>query len=393
MKWLLLCFLASVNFIDNSPFVIEADKAVSANGKLILSGHVKITSGLLTAIAEEATSAHDKTGPITLTTDVLLSVENYGQIACDKAVLDPNTHRALFTGQGHPVVYRDAKNELFIDAKTMSLVFTEQKIENFEAHEDVIANWRYGVRCASLTASYFPDSHLMTFETAHITVKDKSDLHATKAAFNTKTHTITLERVKGILQAKETLHVESDTLIYKDPQIHLKGQIQLAMDLKAGPAVLTGVDDCLIDEVHHTVVLLPESKGRILLTTPYGTVTASSIDVAYEREDKEYKIRSLLLKGDVQLANTFSFKDPEMPVNRYALADVVEVDCYERIMTLKATNNKRVLFFDEGKKVQVSADAIAVCYKDGQEEISGKGAVRMLFNESELSRMTEHFKS
>ena len=111
----------------------------------------------------------------------------------------------------------------------------------------------------------------------------------------------------------------------------------------------------------------------------------------YQENEGEYKIQKIILKGAVEITNTFSFKDPETLVNRYAMAHIVEVDCFEKSITLLPLEKQRVLFLDDEKKVQVSADALAVSYKEGEEKISGKGAVRMLFTKSESLRFSGCF--
>lgn len=396
MKGLLGLWLlagATTGILSHESFIIEADNAISSQDKLELSGHIKIQSGPLSAESGQAFCLHDKQSPLQLSQNVKLFVENYGQISCDTAFLDPAHHVAHFNSSLTPVVYADTKNGLQVKACSMTISLTEnnQKMTCFDAYQNVQAEWKYNLSCDAEEAHYTPDNHTLVFQTAHILVKDKTDLICQKAAIDTKTHIIKLQSIAGTLHAKEDLHVIADQLSYKEPVMDLKGNVHLNMKLAAGMADLTSVDSCIVDDTRHTIFLLPPVSRQIILTTPYGNLRASSIDLHYEEDEGEYKLQTMILRGDVEIANTFSFKDPETPVNRYALADIVEVDCFEKVMTLKAQKNKRVLFYDEGKKVQVSADAIAVCYRDGQEEISGKGAVRMLFNDSELSRITEHF--
>lgn len=393
MKGLLSLLIFATTFASHESFMIEADKAVSFEEKLALEGHIKIQSGPLTAEAEEAFCFHDKESPMHLKKNVSLLLDNYGQIFCDRACLDPQNHIAEFNSASEPVIYKDIKNGLEVQAHKMGIGLTEnnQKMKHFEAYQNVKAHWKYDVDCDAEEAYFTPENHTLCFQRAHIVVKNKTDLICQKASIDTKTRLITLENVAGLLEAEENLHVIADILTYKEPFMKMQGHVRLNMMLSAGPADMTLIDTCIVDEIRHTISLLPTASGRIILTTPYGSLKAGSIELHYQEEEGDYKLQTLLLKGDVEMANTFSFKDPETPVNRYALADNVEVDCFERVMTLKAQKNQRVLFYDEGKKVQVSADAIAVCYKDGKEEISGKGAVRMLFNDSELSRLTEHF--
>ncbi|MEI6531403.1 MAG: hypothetical protein WCN87_01125 [Chlamydiota bacterium] len=388
-----LLFLASTTILPHDSFIIEADKAVSANENLQLSGHVKIQSGPLTAESEEASCSQDKQSPLFLNVDVRLFIENYGQINCASAFLDPSQHIAQFNSLGSPVIYKDVKLDLYVEASQMSLFLSDnnQKLKSFTAHKDVKALWKYGLSCEGEEAFFHPENHTLTFLRAHIIAKDKLDMICQRALLDTKTHSVSLEHVAGFLQASENLHVIADHLHYLAPLITLTGNVSLNMQLTAGEATLSAIHTCVVNEALHTIQLHPLPSSHIFLKTPYGTVKADNIDLLYEETDGEYKLQNLVLKGAVELANTFSFKDPETPVNRYAIAHIVEVDCFDKIMTLKPLKNQRVLFLDEGKKVQVSADAIAVCYKDGQEEISGKGAVRMLFTDSELLRFSERF--
>ena len=391
MKFLLIPLIAAATFLENGPFVVEADKAVSRGGELELSGHVKIHTGVLSAESEEARCSHDQKGPMNLRQKVFLSAQDYGQISCDEATLDPSNKKALFQSKTSPVIFQDSKNGVTVESSLMTLLFTDSSIEQFRAEKNVFASWKYGLSCFAEEAFFVPSQNELSFNKAHIIVKERADLHAKKASFKTKGHAIYLEEVNGYFKAKEDLYVVSDSLSYQEPIVCLQGHVRLQVKLLSGPATLSHIDSCTIDDAKGSILVIPASGQRLLLEAPYGTMRANTIEIFYDKDDDEYRPKFFLLKGNVEMANTYSFRDPETPVNRFALADIVEVDCYDRVMTLKARETKRVLFFDEEKKVQVSAEAIAVCYKDGQEEISGKGAVRMLFTESELLRMTDRF--
>lgn len=391
MTFLLLPLIAAATFLENGPFVVEADKAISRSGELELSGHVKIHTGVLSAESDEARCSHDQQGPMSLRHHVFLCAQDYGQISCDEAILDPTAKKAFFQSKTGPVIFQDEKNGVIVESSLMTLLFTESSIEQFQAEKNVCASWKYGLSCFAEEAIFVPSQNELSFNKAHIIAKERADLYTKKALLKTKGHAIHLEEVNGYFKAKDDLHIIADTLSYQEPLICLQGHVTLQVKLLSGPATLSHIENCTIDDAKGSIHIVPATGQRLLLEAPYGTMRANNIEIIYDKDDDEYRPKFFLLKGNVEMANTYSFRDPETPVNRFALADIVEVDCYDRVMTLKARENKRVLFFDEEKKVQVSAEAIAVCYKNGQEEISGKGAVRMLFTDSELLRMTDRF--
>ncbi len=388
-----LLFLASTSLLPHDSFIIEADKAVSTHEKLQLSGHVKIESGPLTAESTEASYAQDKNSPLFLNVDVRLFIANYGQISCDSAFLDPAQHIAHFKSLTAPVTYKDIKNDLYVEASKMALSLSDnnQKLKSFTAHKNVKAFWKYGLSCEGEEALFDPENHTLMFLRPHIIAKDKMDVICQKAFLDIKKNSLSLENVTGCLEALDNLHVVADNLSYAAPLITLTGNVSLSMPLKSGKAELTSIHTCVVNEALYTIHLLPIPSKYIFLKTPYGTVKSDSIDLLYQENEGEYKIQKIILKGAVEITNTFSFKDPETLVNRYAMAHIVEVDCFEKSITLLPLEKQRVLFLDDEKKVQVSADALAVSYKEGEEKISGKGAVRMLFTKSESLRFSGCF--
>ena len=104
-------------------------------------------------------------------------------------------------------------------------------------------------------------------------------------------------------------------------------------------------------------------------------LTAESAVISKEAD---YDGAVLVLKGDVQLENE---------KGQYALADRVTCHPESEELVLEGEQN-RVLFFDKGRDMQLSAPVVHA----SQEVIRGVGNVRFIFAQDELTKLKERFQ-
>jgi hypothetical protein len=151
----------------------------------------------------------------------------------------------------------------------------------------------------------------------------------------------------------------------------------------------------------------PETEEKQTLTS-YGTITINrendtilgkspSIEdqqlsyekghfILYADEGEVKQSVSVDLRGHVRVLS----KDPHKS-SRCAVADRLYYDFLFSTIHLLADTGKKVLFWDEGKNITMSAQEIRI-YLDGKEErVKGIGPVRFSFNEEEQNMMQKFF--
>lgn len=105
-------------------------------------------------------------------------------------------------------------------------------------------------------------------------------------------------------------------------------------------------------------------------------------------------LRQVTLIGNVRILNRKSQDLEETgTLMQYALADRVEFFPETREMTFSSTGKKRVLFYDKGNNVKVSATALKIKREPGMksESIQGVGDVRFSFVDKEFDQIRKQF--
>lgn len=135
-------------------------------------------------------------------------------------------------------------------------------------------------------------------------------------------------------------------------------------------------------------------KLQVHFTGPMGEVYADEVYIYYQEVDQKLQAQKLFLKGNVWLLKrTSADKDDPGKIVHFAISDRVEYDLASNEMLFLADYNTRVLFFDKGNNLQVSAPSVKV-KRDQQMQkdvIQGIGDVRFSFLEKELQLLQKRF--
>lgn len=197
---------------------------------------------------------------------------------------------------------------------------------------------------------------------------------------------VTIEHPLGKVTAqKATLTRDEEGKCEVDfPWIDLEDNVQA--DLTKGS--LLQCHKVFIDMVHLTSEF--SGKPAIYYRDEVGEIIADKACVDYQKIEGNYKPVKITLLGKVQMKNSGK---KETVFFQYALADRVEYFPQEAVMILKSEENKRVLFFDPEKEIQLSAKTIRA-QRDmdtGKDSVQGFGDVRCIFKQEELDKLKEQF--
>lgn len=214
----------------------------------------------------------------------------------------------------------------------------------------------------------------------------------------------------------EPTSVESEAAHYDGSTITLKGHVHVQNEmgeLFAEKAILTkdeekrtSVDFPWIELVHSVHFLLKKGqqldcsrawldytkKTSLIQGDPqlhffdeHGEVFANSGIIDYVEDGKKLKPTKVTLVGDVKMVNEEK--------GQYALADTVEYFPDDEFMILKADPQKRVLFYDKKRSVELAAKEVhAKRDEEKRESVQGIGNVRFLFGAEELDKLQKNFR-
>lgn len=125
-----------------------------------------------------------------------------------------------------------------------------------------------------------------------------------------------------------------------------------------------------------------------------GEIYADHAVVDYQEIEGKVKIDRLTLEGNVRILNRSSVNPEESEAFlQYALADVVEFYPNTNEMMMKASDNKRVLFYDKVNQLEISAPGVKI-KRDmitKKESIQGIGDARFSLVDEELEKLKTHF--
>jgi len=134
------------------------------------------------------------------------------------------------------------------------------------------------------------------------------------------------------------------------------------------------------------------SDAKVYYRDTLGEIYSDAIKVEFSSEETGYKPTKITLIQRVQLINRKPPKEGAEPSVQYALADQVDYFPGDETMFLQAFDQRRVLFFDQQKNMQLSAKSIrAKRDQDGQETIQGMGDVKFTFAQDELQKLKDRF--
>ena len=125
-----------------------------------------------------------------------------------------------------------------------------------------------------------------------------------------------------------------------------------------------------------------------------GEIYSDKVFVKYDLVDKKIVPVRIVLQGNVKLTNNLERSEKDKTLsNQYILADRVDFIPKTKHMIFKADKGRRVLLFDKGNNLEVSAPGLRIVRDTAarKETIQGIGDVRFSFVENEFERLRSHF--
>ncbi|HEV8051092.1 MAG TPA: hypothetical protein VGP47_01255, partial [Parachlamydiaceae bacterium] len=125
-----------------------------------------------------------------------------------------------------------------------------------------------------------------------------------------------------------------------------------------------------------------------------GELHANKVFVKYDYVDKKIVPVRIVLQGDVKITNNLERSEKDKTISsQYILADRVDFIPQTKLMIFKADKGQRVLLFDKGNNLEVSAPGLKIVrdIATRKETIQGIGDVRFSFVENEFERIRHRF--
>ncbi len=145
--------------------------------------------------------------------------------------------------------------------------------------------------------------------------------------------------------------------------------------------------------VVHLVAVDPVN-APVHLKDDYGEIFADQAMVLYTPTERRVQIpQKIVLKGNVKIINRNSLQNGEDNILHMAIADKVDLTPSTNEMIFTSQKGKRVLLYDKGNDIQISAPKLTI-RRDQQtkkESFEGAGDVRFSFKDREIALLREKF--
>lgn len=220
----------------------------------------------------------------------------------------------------------------------------------------------------------------------------KVDFAAERALWSDKNDSVLLQRNVRIAQkGLGKLNTDGELkIIQNNKQLSTLESLGKTVLIQGGDETgplrtLTCYGRLLVDHIASTVTMESpsETSEQVFFEDVRGQIYADKALIHYQ----EKNVSQIVLEGDVKVLNGQSEKA------QYALADILEYNPSTQEMTLKGKNGKRVLFYDEGKDLQISAPGVLL-KRDPithKETIKGIGDVRFSLVKDEFGELRKKF--
>jgi hypothetical protein len=421
---------------------LSSDHASYDGTELRLEGHVFLDNDLGQMEADYALLKKEDSSPefssIHLKDQVSIFFENKGELFSDQAFLDFQTLKGTISSGEYPVVYKGSDLELY--SKAIDLTFSRDEntlglnslLAKENVHIDYLENFHLDCDEAHYTESLLVARAKHPKTPCHL-VHLEDHIEALNISVDLETHLMTFHSPKGELSSLFSPNFSERQCAFASNMMTWDHKNELLTLLGAivihDPTMGTLIGDhifALQQKTHlgKKVVQSIETEGKTLLVghdgqslTSYGTLKidrdtlmmnctssegeqflyenrevrlhADTASIEYTLQQMELKPRSIHLHGNVKI---FS-RSAKHPI-RKGLADHVLYNPLTQETKLLADKGNRVLFWDDEKKLTLSAPEILITFDptSGEETIKGIGAVRFTFSEEEGTRFEKLIK-
>ena len=436
--WLILLTTLSPLLSDIPPYDISSDLSSDAatydGDVLVMKGNVTLDHDLGQMKAEIATLNKGEPtlefSSILLQKEVSIFFESQGKLFSDQAFFDFQTLTGEVSSNDYPVIYNGKDLDLFCRKINLSLNRKGEtfEISNLTAHKDVHIDYQTDFHIDCEMALYEDDSLTATGKKLSRLTHLGDWVDAKKIHLDLKTDLLSLESPKGELSSlffpddlNRRCQFASHLLTWdhQNDLLLLKGGIVIHDPLLG---TLIGENIFSLKQRKHfgkRTLQSIETEGKTILSsnnseslTSYGTLKldrdellitcksppdkqlkyeskelllfADTARIEYSIQGFELKPQAIYLDVNVQ----FFSHDLSRPL-RKGLADHVVHDPQSMETRLLADGENTVLFWDEEKKLRLSAPEILITQEGEEEVVKGIGTVRFTFTEEEGKRIDE----
>ncbi|MDJ0652452.1 MAG: hypothetical protein QNJ27_05555 [Simkaniaceae bacterium] len=438
--WLILLTTLSPLLADISPYElsynVSSDTAGYDGSNLVLRGNVTLDHDLGQMKARVAIINKEKSSlepfSIHLENAVSILLESQKQLFSDEAFFDFQTMTGKVMGRECPIIFKDRELDLF--CKTMDLSLNRKgknvEISHLIAEQDVHIDYLRDFHIHCEKATYEKETLTATGKKPASLTHLGDWVHAKRIHLDLETNLLTLDSPEGELSSfffpedpKRKCQFASQLLTWNH-QDHL-------LLLQKGVIIYDPLLGTLVGEDRFSLkqretcgkwtVQTIKTTGKTVLSsndgdslTSYGTLKlerdallitcesppdqplkyeskdhllfANRARIEYSTQGFEPKPKTIYLDGNVQI---FSH-DLSRPLTK-GLAD--HVIHHPQLMQthLLADGDHTVLFWDEEKKLKLSAPEILITQEEGEEIVKGVGILRFTLTEEEKMRLDSLF--
>lgn len=414
---------------------LSSDQASYDGDLLKLEGNVFLDHDLGQMEAESALLKKGEPtlefSSIHLKDNVSIFFDDQGKLFSDQAFLNFQTLKGTIVRGDYPVVFHGNDLELFSSAIDLTFIKEDKnlELESLTAREDVHLDYLEDYHLDCDTALYQGRTLVATADhpksPCHLT-HEEDVIDALKVSFDLDTQLITLNYPKGELSSlysdrkcsfasnfltwdlQEELLTMRGAIVIHDPSMgtlmgdhlfsleqktHLGKKVIQSIETEGKTILVDHTGQCLtsygtlkLDRDDLLVSCISPGENQLIYENNEVRLLADSASLEYALQQMELRPHAITLHGNVKIYS----RDASRPL-RKGIADHIHYDPVTKETRLLADKGNRVLFWDDEKKLTLSAPEIMITTNphSGEETIKGMGAVLFTFTEEEGKRF-EH---
>lgn len=423
---------------------LQSDRARFEADEFILEGSVYLENDWLSAQAQEArlgrVSNSERYDHLQLQEQVFFSFNQNEKIICKKALFDAKQGKMSFFA--NPVAYFSQKHKLKVEGNELELFFEKETREIKELLAKDAVKIEYGpfLTAQASDLRYLKDLQGISLElfskeqTAKLFDTRGLSLDAHSFSLKGQKHSeieqiIAFDGRGSILgqllakKAKDPMQFSAQEILWRDGRDVLELKKNVFLEQKNFIRIVAsellnlgfektatayslqflqsfGDTDYFYLPLDHAMHIFCSGKAmleknyasfereknrQIFFEDEYCKIWSDRANLEF-LEDDETRV---CMKGEVKIASKGSQKE------LYALADRLDFFLKDQHLVLRAEDDRKVLFFDKSKNMQLSAEEISIRWnaQNPFENVEANGKVRCFFQAQELEEMRKIFSS
>lgn len=428
-------FAAPIETSFSSDEVAYEEDSLSLKGNVFIEnllGSFRARSAKLTR-SKDASNADFLSGAFKDSVQLQLAEDK--TICCELVDVNFAKMHARLSAGDQPVTYKDSLHNIELKSSLLEC-FWEEKPDRQIALKDLIARDSVEISYLKQFTAFADKAHFYkrsrpnspnllhgileltkTQLGAKCLLKRGTDeIQSDKILFDTKTRTILFKNPAGTLSEKRTIAFAADRLIWRpgNQLMVLSNNIEIE-DSLIGRVLTKERMEILQDHNHSSFVIdklrskgLTHWKNGPFSLTCDGKISYDAglhqISAHADRQPLEFFYHQLSIQSmRARLSSNAKYRLPlyfedSVFISNYALsatAEIVEIDPKLETIRLIGRGNKRVLFWDKKKDLQISADEIILSKlpRTAEHKVEGKGRVQLRFEKEDFERLSEVMRS